>query len=295
MTELTQIIIAISMQDKDSNTTYCIIGDPIQHSLSPAMQNAAFNKLGMNSSYIAFRVRKGELKESIESLRAIGVSGFNITVPHKVEVINYLDQLDISVRKANAVNTVHNVGGVLKAYNTDIYGFIHPLHLRKINFNGMKVLLIGAGGAARAALAALADENGISEINIANRSEGNARLLLEVSVPLGLNCKIVQWEEIPAFSKTAELIVNATTVGMNSEPSLLDYQNINKHAIVYDIVYRPVHTALLDNAKQVGAEVIYGYEMLLHQGAKSFEIWTGMSAPIDGMKKALLGTVGEVF
>jgi shikimate dehydrogenase len=283
------------MQDKDSSKTYCIIGDPIQHSLSPAMQNAAFNKLGMNSSYIAFRVRKGELKESIESLRAIGVSGFNITVPHKVEVINYLDQLDISVRKANAVNTVHNVGGVLKAYNTDIYGFIHPLHLRKINFNGMKVLLIGAGGAARAALAALADENGISEINIANRSEGNARLLLEVSVPLGLNCKIVQWEEIPAFSKTAELIVNATTVGMNSEPSLLDYQNINKHGIVYDIVYRPIHTALLDNAKQAGAEVIYGYEMLLHQGAKSFEIWTGMSAPIDGMKKALLGTVGEVF
>jgi shikimate dehydrogenase len=276
------------MQDKDSSKTYCIIGDPIQHSLSPAMQNAAFNKLGMNSSYIAFRVRKGELKESIESLRAIGVSGFNITVPHKVEVINYLDQLDISVRKANAVNTVHNVGGVLKAYNTDIYGFIHPLHLRKINFNGMKVLLIGAGGAARAALAALADENGISEINIANRSEGNARLLLEVSVPLGLNCKIVQWEEIPAFSKTAELIVNATTVGMNSEPSLLDYQNINKHAIVYDIVYRPIHTALLDNAKQAGAEVIHGYEMLLHQGAKSFEIWTGMSAPIDGMKKALL-------
>jgi shikimate dehydrogenase len=295
LTELTQIIIAISMQDKDSSKTYCIIGDPIQHSLSPAMQNAAFNNLGMNSSYIAFRVRKGELKESIESLRAIGVSGFNITVPHKVEVINYLDQLDISVRKANAVNTVHNVGGVLKAYNTDIYGFIHPLHLRKINFNGMKVLLIGAGGAARAALAALADENGISEINIANRSEGNARLLLEVSVPLGLNCKIVQWEEIPAFSKTAELIVNATTVGMNSEPSLLDYQNINKHAIVYDIVYRPIHTALLDNAKQAGAEVIYGYEMLLHQGAKSFEIWTGMSAPIDGMKKALLGTVGEVF
>jgi shikimate dehydrogenase len=167
--------------------------------------------------------------------------------------------------------------------------------LRKINFNGMKVLMIGAGGAARAALAALADENGISEINIANRSEGNARHLLEVSIPLGLNCKIVPWEEIPAFSKTAELIVNATTIGVNSEPSLVDYQDINKHAIVYDIVYRPVYTALLDNAKQAGAEVIYGYEMLLYQGAKSFEIWTGMSAPIDGMKKALLGIVGEVF
>lgn len=282
------------MQNKDNNKTYCIIGDPIQHSLSPAMQNAAFNKLGLNSSYIAFRVKKDELKESIESLRAIGVSGFNITVPHKVEAMKYLDELDISARRANAVNTVHNVRGVLKAYNTDIYGFIHPLHLRKINFDGMKVLLIGAGGAARAALAALADEDGISEVNIANRSEGNARLLLEVSVPFGLNCKIVPWEKIPIFSKTAELIVNATTLGMNSEPSVVDHQNIKKHAIVYDIVYKPVHTALLENAKQAGAEVIYGYEMLLYQGARSFEIWTGMSAPIDGMKKALLGTVGEV-
>jgi shikimate dehydrogenase len=282
------------MQNKDNNKTYCIIGDPIQHSLSPAMQNAAFNKLGLNSSYIAFRVKKDELKESIESLRAIGVSGFNITVPHKVEAMKYLDELDISARRANAVNTVQNVGGVLKAYNTDIYGFIHPLHLRKINFDGMKVLLIGAGGAARAALAALADEDGISEVNIANRSEGNARHLLEVSVPFGLNCKIVPWEKIPIFSKTADLIVNATTVGMNSEPSVVDHQNIKKHAIVYDIVYKPVHTALLENAKQAGAEVIYGYEMLLYQGARSFEIWTGMSAPIDGMKKALLGTVGEV-
>lgn len=283
------------MQDKDSSKTYCIIGDPIQHSLSPAMQNAAFNKLRLNSSYIAFRVRKGELKESIESLRAMGVSGFNITVPHKVEAINYVDELDIGVRKANAVNTVHNVKGVLKAYNTDIYGFIHPLHLRKIKFNGVKVLLIGAGGAARAVLAALAGESGISEVNIANRSEGNARLLLDVFVPHGLNCKIITWEEIPTFSKSAELIVNATTIGMNSEPSLVDFQNINKHAIVYDIVYKPVHTALLDNAKQAGAQSIYGYEMLLYQGAKSFEIWTGIPAPIEGMKKALLGTAGEVF
>jgi shikimate dehydrogenase len=282
------------MQNKDNNRTYCIIGDPIQHSLSPAMQNAAFNKLGLNSTYIAFRVKKDELKESIESLRAIGVSGFNITVPHKVEAMKYLDELDVSARRANAVNTVHNVRGVLKAYNTDIYGFIHPLHLRKIKFDGMKVLLIGAGGAARAALAALADEDGISEVNITNRSEGNARLLLEVSVPFGLNCKIVPWEKIPVFSKTADLIVNATTVGMNSEPSVVDHQNIKKHATVYDIVYKPVHTALLENAKQAGAEVIYGYEMLLYQGARSFEIWTGMSAPIDGMKKALLGTVGEV-
>ena len=281
------------MQKTDSSKTYCIIGDPIQHSLSPAMQNAAFNAVGLNCSYIAFRVKKEELKESIESLRAIRVSGFNITVPHKVEAMKYLDEFDPSARKANAVNTVHNIDGVLKAYNTDIYGFIHPLHLRKVNFDRMKVLMIGAGGAARAILAALADEKGISEVNIANRSEGRARALLETSLALGLNCRIVPWEKIPEYSRNTKLIVNTTTVGMNNEPSLVKHQDFNKDAIVYDIIYKPVNTDFLENARYAGANVIYGYEMLLYQGVKSFEIWTGMSAPIDAMKKALLGTIGE--
>ena len=281
------------MRIKNSSNTYCIIGDPIQHSLSPAMQNAAFNALGLNSSYIAFRVKMGELEESIGSLRAIGVSGFNITVPHKVEAMKYLDDFDTSACKANAVNTVHNVGGLLKAYNTDIYGFIHPLHLRKVNFDGINVLLIGAGGAARAILAALGDENGISEVNIANRSEGKARALLETPLARRLNCATVPWEKISKYSRKARLIVNATTIGMNNEPSLLKPQDINKDAIVYDIVYKPVNTNLVENAKYAGAGIIYGHEMLLYQGAKSFEIWTGMPAPIHAMKKALLGTVGE--
>jgi shikimate dehydrogenase len=281
------------MQIKDSSNTYCIIGDPIQHSLSPAMQNAAFKAAGLNSSYLAFRVKKGELGESIGSLRATGVSGFNITVPHKVEAMKYLDEFDSSASKADAVNTVHNVSSILKAYNTDIYGFIHPLHLRNVKFKGIKVLLIGAGGAARAILAALEDERGISEVNIANRTQGKARDLLEMSRTRQLNCNMITWDEISKYSRKAELIVNATTIGMGNEPGLLDYQDINKDAIVYDIVYRPVNTEFLENAKNAGADVVYGYEMLLYQGAKSFEIWTGKPAPIYAMKKALLGTIGE--
>ena len=281
------------MQIKDSSNTYCIIGDPIQHSLSPAMQNAAFKAAGLNSSYLAFRVKKGELGDSIGSLRATRVSGFNITVPHKVEAMKYLDEFDSSASKADAVNTVHNVSGLLKAYNTDIYGFIHPLHLRNVNFKGIKVLLIGAGGAARAILAALEDERGISEVNIANRTQGKARALLEMSRTRQLNCNMITWDEISNYSRKAELIVNATTIGMGNEPGLLDYQDINKDAIVYDIVYRPVNTEFLENAKYAGAEVVYGYEMLLYQGVKSFEIWTGIPAPIYAMKKALLGTIGE--
>jgi shikimate dehydrogenase len=204
-----------------------------------------------------------------------------------------LDEFDSSASKADAVNTVHNVSGLLKAYNTDIYGFIHPLHLRNVNFKGIKVLLIGAGGAARAILAALEAERGISEVNIANRTQGKARALLEMSRTRQLNCNMITWDEISKYSRKAELIVNATTIGMGNEPGLLDYQDINKDAIVYDIVYRPVNTEFLENAKYAGADVVYGYEMLLYQGAKSFEIWTGIPAPIYAMKKALLGTIGE--
>jgi shikimate dehydrogenase len=180
------------MQTEDRSKTYCIIGDPIQHSLSPAMQNAAFGAAGLNSSYIAFRVKKEELGESIDSLRAIGISGFNITVPHKVEAMKYLDEFDPSASNADAVNTVHNLGGILKAYNTDIYGFIHPLHLRKVNFEGISVLLMGAGGAARAILAALENERGISEVNIANRSESKVRTLLELNWFHGIRSLIIQ-------------------------------------------------------------------------------------------------------
>src|SRR3989337_2921356 len=107
--------------------TYCIIGDPVHHSLSPGMQNAALNALGLNSTYIAFRVSAGELKASIQSLRAINIAGFNVTIPHKVAVMKYLDELDATAKKAGAVNTVNNIEGVLKGYNTDIYGFIEPL------------------------------------------------------------------------------------------------------------------------------------------------------------------------
>ncbi len=151
--------------------TYCIIGDPIDHSLSPAMHNAAFNSLGLNCIYIAFRVPKGELEVSLHSLRAINISGFNVTIPHKVDIIPYIDELDPSAKKASAVNTVHHVEGTFKGYNTDVQGFIDPLHKRRISLNGMKILLIGSGGAARAIVAALSNEIGISQIIIANRTK----------------------------------------------------------------------------------------------------------------------------
>jgi shikimate dehydrogenase len=274
--------------------TYCIIGDPIHHSLSPGMQNAAFAALGLNCTYIAFRVPPSELKESIESLRSINIAGFNVTVPHKVEAMKHLDELDVTAKKAAAVNTVNNIEGIFRGYNTDIHGFIEPLRQRKIDFRGMNVLLLGAGGAARAVVAGLAEESGsISKVVISNRDVERAKELAKIGSGLGLRCERISLDRAQSVSPDSDLIINATTIGMNNEPSLIDYDHIKKGSIVYDIVYRPVTTSLIENAKYAEANVVYGYEMLVEQGAKAFEIWTGIHAPRDVMKKSLLGMFGE--
>ena len=276
-----------------STKTYCIIGDPINHSLSPAMQNAAFAAVGLNCTYIAFRVPKGELKESIESLRSINIAGFNVTVPHKTDVKDYLDELDVTSKNVAAVNTVNNIEGIFRGYNTDIYGFMEPLHKRQVDFQGMHVLLLGAGGAARAVIAALAQENGIAEVVIANRESQRAKDLANMGTRFGLKCAVQPFDRVQEVSTQCDLIVNSTTLGMNNEPSVIDHQHINKGCIVYDMIYRPLVTDLLENAKYAQANVVYGYEMLIEQGAKSFEIWTGLPSPKDAMKKNLLGIFGE--
>jgi shikimate dehydrogenase len=274
--------------------TYCIIGDPIHHSLSPAMQNAAFAAKGLNSTYIAFRVPEAELKESIESLRSINIAGFNVTTPHKTQVIRYLDELEESTaKKAAAVNTVNNIEGIFRGYNTDVYGFIEPLRKRQVDFQDMHVLLLGSGGAARAVVVALAEQNGIAKLVIANRDMQRANELSNLGVGLGMKCEVIPLDRAQDFSPSCDLIVNATTLGMNNESSVIDYEHIQKGSIVYDIVYRPLVTDLIENAKYAQASIVYGYEMLIEQGARAFEIWTGLSAPREAMKKNLLGIFGE--
>jgi shikimate dehydrogenase len=278
---------------RPSTKTYCIIGDPIQHSLSPAMQNAAFAAKGLNCTYIAFRVPEAELKESIESLRSINIAGFNVTTPHKIQVMKHLDELESSAIKAAAVNTVNNIEGIFRGYNTDVYGFIEPLRKRQVDFRGMLVLLLGSGGAARAVVVALAEQNGIAKLVIANRDMQRANELANLGAGLGMKCKVVPLDKASDYSPSCDLIVNATTLGMNNESSVIDYEHIQKGSIVYEIVYRPMVTDLIENAKYAQASVVYGYEMLIEQGAKAFEIWTGLSAPRDAMKKNLLGIFGE--
>lgn len=273
--------------------TFCIIGDPINHSLSPAIHNAAFNTLGLDCSYIALRVQEGQLKNSIDSLRAIKIGGFNVTMPHKVKVLNYVDRCDKIVQLVGAANTVNNEEGKFCAYNTDVAGFIRPLRERKISFNGIEVLILGAGGAARAVVVALSGERGIANINIFNRNTDRSTNLSKLVKELGLKASIVSNDDIQKMASKSELIINTTPLGMSNEESLIKSASISKDSIVYDIVYKPINTKLIVNAKTAGAQVVYGYEMLLEQATASFKIWLKMDPPIDSMKKVLFGMFGE--
>lgn len=283
------------MRLEESIKTYCIIGDPIEHSLSPMIHNAGFNHLKLRSTYIAYKVKYLELEASIFSLKKVGITGFNVTIPHKTNVLKYIDVLDSIAKQAGAVNTVQNVQGSLYGYNTDVEGFLRPLANRKINLNGMNILLLGAGGAARAVVAGLSKETQDIKISIANRNINKAKELVKLGTQLGFKCDTLGLDDVKLNSNRADMIVNTLPLGMDNENAIIDIPSISEGSIVYDIVYRPVLTNLLRNAKQAGAMLIYGYEMLLEQAAESFQIWTGMPAPKDVMRKALLGPFGENF
>jgi len=268
--------------------TFAVIGDPIDHSLSPNIHSAAFRELNLDCSYIAYRIPKGELEEGIEGLKKIKVDGFNVTIPHKVEMMKYLDRIDESCSLIGAVNTVTYKDSIFKGYNTDMDGFLEPFKEKKLNVSNTKILLLGAGGAARAIVAGFAKEKANS-ITIANRTLENANNLLEFAKKIGLDANAIKIEDVNNLVKDYDIIVNATSIGLKNEPSPISLEGINEKTIVYDIVYMPMNTDFIKKAKERKAIVIFGYEMLLGQAARAFEIWHGMEAPYNAMKKALLG------
>jgi shikimate dehydrogenase len=229
----------------------------------------------------------------MDSLRAINIGGFNVTMPHKVTVLEYVDSSDRIVEMVGAANTVNNESGKFHAYNTDVVGFIGPLHQRKIDLSGYEVLILGAGGAARAVAVALAQEKGIAKINILNRNMDRSTNLANVINNLGLTANIISHDEIQKIAFRSNLIINTTSLGMKNEESLIKSSSISKESTVYDIVYRPIETKLLENAKTAGAQIIYGYEMLLEQAIASFKIWFRIDPPVESMKKVLFGMFGE--
>lgn len=268
--------------------TFAVIGDPIDHSLSPNIHNAAFKALGMDCTYIAYRVPRGELKEGIESLRQIKISGFNVTIPHKIEMTKYVDEQSEECRIIGAVNTVTNEDGRLIGHNTDMDGFLEPIKKRNISIKGEDVLLLGAGGAARAIVAGFAKE-GARRITIANRTRERGQELAKFAASLGVESGETSLDEAGQSAGKYRFIVNATSVGLKNEPSPISTDTINSQNIVYDIIYMPMNTDFIAQSKKNSATVIYGYEMLLGQACLAFEIWHKVKAPYDAMKKVLLG------
>jgi shikimate dehydrogenase len=264
----------------------CLIGDPVMNSLSPVMHNAAFSFQGINNVYVAFRVRKEGLRETIEGMRELDILGMNVTIPYKKNVMEHLDEIDPDATEIGAVNTILNKNGVLKGYNTDWLGAMDALANGHLVGKG-KALLIGAGEAARAVGHALAISG--KEILIANRTMDRANALA-ADLRIRTEAVSIPFEQLRERIQGVDLIVNCTPVGMKGfeSRSPLDSQFISREMAVFDIVYNPMQTELLKYAREKGARVVYGYEMFIGQGARSYEIWTGRKAPVEEMRRVVL-------
>ncbi|MCL2134856.1 MAG: shikimate dehydrogenase [Candidatus Bathyarchaeota archaeon] len=268
-----------------------VIGDPIEHSLSPTIQNAAFNTLGLDFVFTAFTVKPSNVTNALSGIRALGIVGVNVTMPHKEAVVQYLDWTDASVKRLNSVNTIHCKEGKLLGYSTDGIGALKALKENGADPYGKRVLLLGAGGAARAIAYALIHE--VDELVILNRTVFEVKMLSE-TLKMEFNKKISVDSFAPSVITekicNTDILINATPVGMNpyKEQSLVAQSSLKSDLTVMDIVYSPVETKLAKDAKVVGAKVISGVEMLIYQGAASFEIWTGHKAPVQVMREAVL-------
>jgi shikimate dehydrogenase len=271
-----------------------VFGFPIRHSASPAMHNAAFAALGLNWRYFAFEVRPHDLRVAIEGARVLGFAGLNLTVPHKLPALKLMDALDQSAKKWGAVNTIRFESASVKerakvravGFNTDADAI--PAAVRedlKMELRGARVLLMGAGGAGRTAALKLAAEK-VAELFLVNRTQARARAVASEIKKLFPSTRIT----LGYPASDVDLLINATSLGLRPGDALpLDGKQfaLKQAGAVYDMIYRPAETPLLKAARKAGCRTANGLGMLLHQGAKAFEIWTGKTAPIDVMRRAL--------
>ena len=269
-----------------------IIGYPLRHSVSPSFQQAAIDHCGLDVRYDIWETGPVHLRERVDGMRRPEILGANVTVPYKEVVLPLVDELDGLARRIGAVNTIVNRGGRLMGYNTDAGGFLRALR-DEAGFEpqGKRAVILGAGGVARAAGFALAD-SGIGSIAIINRTfERAERLARDLKSP-GLEVTALPFvsERLEEALAHCDLLVNCTSIGMRYSPtegqSPLEAELIPEEALVYDLVYNPVETPLLKDAKAAGARTLGGLAMLVYQGAASFELWTGGEAPLDIMFEA---------
>lgn len=275
---------------------FLLIGDPVEGSLSPPIHNSAFKALRIPAVYVAMKIPPHRLASALKHIRSLGVRGFNVTIPHKVAIIDLLDKLDRSASLVEAVNTVVNRRGVLTGYNTDGDGALLALQERIGSVKGMRALVLGAGGAARAIVSSLVGHG--CDVTVANRTLSRAEALASI-IRQKLNKEIgvisLQKGELARELKRSNLLINATSVGMhpNTGRTLVTAGLMHPELTVMDIVYKPRKTRLLKEAEKAGCTTIDGLGMLVHQAALSFKIWTRRTPPLRVMRRAAEKTMEE--
>ncbi|MEO5864039.1 MAG: shikimate dehydrogenase, partial [Nitrospiraceae bacterium] len=265
--------------DINAYTQFCgVIGNPVEHSLSPAIHNAAFQKLGLNFVYLAFRVEA--IGDAIKGLRALGnFRGASVTIPHKVSAVSYLDSVDPTAGQIGAINTIVATDGILTGYNTDATGALRALREGRVALEGRQVVMLGSGGAARAIAFALGAETGIDRLIILGIDDQERRVLArDLQSKTGMSVQESSLDEgvLRKVLPNAQVLIHCTPMGMSPKvhetavPAALLHGGLT----VMDIVYNPRDTQLLKDAKAAGCRVIPGLEMFLHQAAAQFELWT---------------------
>jgi shikimate dehydrogenase len=269
-----------------------VIGDPIAHSMSPAMHNDLFELYGIDAVYLPFHVNKGNLEAAVKGMKALGVSGFNVTIPHKTDIIPFLDKVDPLARAIGAVNTVKNENGLLVGYNTDGPGFVKGLEYMAADLGSRSALIIGAGGASRAIYFAMA-QAGIERIDLYNRTAEKAEELV-ASCPYRVESNVIGREAAEKSLADYQLVIQTTSIGMvpDTENLPLLPENLTQNTIVSDIIYNPLQTKFLKEAAKRGAAVQNGVGMFVFQGALAFEIWTGIFPDIERMEANVLRNLG---
>jgi shikimate dehydrogenase len=257
-----------------SNTSlYCVIGNPIKHSKSPLIHNYIFQKLNIDAVYLAFEIK--DLKAFFTFVRDTNVKGISITIPHKVESIKYIDEVEPIIEKIKAINTVKNKNGKLIGYNTDIVGVIKAFETNGTkSLKGKTSLILGSGGVARAVIWALV-EMGTESITIAGRTPEKLEELKNEVIPHFKNIETISLSKVSEIIKNTDVIANCTPIGMipNTEESPIDTKLINENHIVFDTVYTPKETKLIKDSKQVGAKTILGIDMFIFQALEQDKIW----------------------
>ncbi len=263
-----------------------IFGHPIEHTLSPLMHNAAFEDCGLDMYYLAFEVLPADLPDAVKAIKALNMLGVNITVPHKVNVMPQLDEINTEAKFIGAVNTVVNKNGQLTGHNTDGLGFMSSLAESKISTAGKTILIVGAGGASRAISYYLSQVKD-SKLLLYDIDRPKAEKLVNDLGKIRKNVSLIS--DIKNIGKP-DIIINATPLGLHvDDPLPLNPEHIKSEMVIYDLVYK--NTNFLQEAEKRGAKTLDGSGMLLWQGVLAFELWTGIKPPVDVMRKVLLSKI----